>query len=158
MRERLTARVLLIGPTGRLLLIGFEDPRPGGPHRFWATVGGGVEPGEDLFQAAAREVFEETGMTGLPLGPVVWVHDHVLELGRGPVRLRESYLMARTPSETLSAAQMTSAERAVVREMRWWTLGELAASTETIYPAGLPALLGSLLRGDDPAAPIDLGA
>lgn len=154
MRERSTARVLLIGPTGRILLIRFEDPRPSGPHVFWATVGGALEPGETTVEAARRELAEETGMTGLEIGPVVWAHQHVMELEGEPVQVKEDYVLVHCPDEQVRLDGMTRAERGVVREARWWTLAELAASEEVIYPAGLAQLVAPLLRaspGRNPA-------
>lgn len=47
------------------------------PHRslagVWQPVTGGIEPREPAFQAAARELFEETGLTPLRL----WALEHV---------------------------------------------------------------------------------
>jgi ADP-ribose pyrophosphatase YjhB (NUDIX family) len=155
-RRRDTARAVLIGPSGRLLLIRFEDPRPVTPREFWATAGGEIEAGETLSQAVLREVFEETGLGNVELGPLVWTQEHVLELSGEPVLFSERYVVVRAPHETLTAANMTELERSVIREARWWTIGEIAASQEVIYPAGLAALLEPILRGDYPSEPLKL--
>ena len=45
MRERLTARVVMLDPKDRVLLMQGRLPgRPDGP-AFWFTIGGGVEDG-----------------------------------------------------------------------------------------------------------------
>ena len=44
-----------------LLLHGWDPVRPGDP--FWFTIGGAVEPGETLREAAVRELQEEAGIT-----------------------------------------------------------------------------------------------
>ncbi|MFI0942498.1 NUDIX hydrolase [Streptomyces sp. NPDC021020] len=45
---------------GRVLLTRWVDPeRPG--HRLWSVPGGGIDHGEDPYDAAVREVREETG-------------------------------------------------------------------------------------------------
>jgi 8-oxo-dGTP pyrophosphatase MutT (NUDIX family) len=51
--------VILVDDRGRILLQ-LRDSHPLYPHH-WATVGGVVEAGESLEQAARREVLEETG-------------------------------------------------------------------------------------------------
>jgi ADP-ribose pyrophosphatase YjhB (NUDIX family) len=156
MRERLTARALLLSPQDRLLLFRFEDTRPEGPHVFWATAGGGIEAGETVLEAVRREVFEETGMSELEIGPVVWRHEHVLELGGEEVLFREDYVLVRCLHEQVCTDRMEALERSLVREARWWALGEIAGSSETIYPAGLARLLGPLLAGDLPSRPFRL--
>ncbi|MFI4951178.1 MAG: NUDIX domain-containing protein, partial [Caulobacterales bacterium] len=71
LRDRPTVRVLLFAPDGRLLLMNARYPwMPSAG--AWFTVGGGVEPGESVLQAAVREVREETGFTEVDFGPVIW--------------------------------------------------------------------------------------
>ncbi|MDT4989246.1 MAG: hypothetical protein QOI74_3340, partial [Micromonosporaceae bacterium] len=64
-RSRRAARVLLLDAAGRLLMLRGHDPaRP--DHRYWFTVGGGIDDGETPVGAAVRELFEETGLRIAP--------------------------------------------------------------------------------------------
>jgi hypothetical protein len=45
-----------------------------------------------------------------------------------------------------------------VDDIRWWTLAEIAASREAIYPEGLADLLPEILTGRFPAPPRVIGA
>jgi len=63
--------VVLDGP--RVLLIKRGHPPLKG---HWSLPGGGVEVGETLEEAVAREVLEETGLT-IEVGPIVEVLDRI---------------------------------------------------------------------------------
>lgn len=69
---RVTARVLPVNHRGEVLLLQDQDPGVPGVLR-WGTIGGAVDPGETLLEAAVREMREETGVVVAAddlLGPV----------------------------------------------------------------------------------------
>jgi 8-oxo-dGTP pyrophosphatase MutT (NUDIX family) len=159
MRVRDTARVLLLDPQRRILLM--RGRLAGAPDdaRFWFTIGGGVEPGETVEQAAAREVLEETGIADVRLGPVVWLREGVvphMETGE-PLLFREQYLVATTGGGEPDRSGWNDLERRLVDAIRWWTLAEIAGSRERIYPEGLAGLLPEILAGQYPESPIWIG-
>ena len=60
-RRRTTARVLPVRPDGKVLLLHGWDPlKP--ETTYWFTIGGGVEEGETVAEAASRELREEVGI------------------------------------------------------------------------------------------------
>ena len=158
MRERPTVRVVLLSPSHRLLLMHFVANITAGPRSFWATVGGEIEAGETLAEAASREITEETGMIGVPIGPVVWRHDHILAVSGEPMQFRERYVVAHAPHEDVSTAGFTEIEREVIRDLRWWSIEDIAATRETIFPNALARLLPDIIAGRLPPQPIDLPA
>ncbi|MFI9171760.1 NUDIX hydrolase [Streptomyces lincolnensis] len=128
----------------RLLLLCGRDPRGPGA-RWWFTVGGGVEEGEDYLQAAVREVWEETALS-LPvarLSPVVWTRQAIFSVdGRGFDQYEE-YRLARVAPHEARAMNIRTEE--ALYGHRWWSITELAATTETVRPKKMASLLPDLL-------------
>lgn len=54
---------------------------------MWSIPGGHVEPGESIMEAAARELLEETGVVGKPLG-VIDITDLFVKNRRGDLAVR----------------------------------------------------------------------
>ncbi|MGI8840479.1 MAG: NUDIX hydrolase [Caulobacteraceae bacterium] len=151
MRERVTARVLLLDPRDRILLMKGRLPGDPAARGGWFTVGGGVEPGESLEEAAAREVVEETGFQGVEIGGAAWRGEQILHDRKGrPVLFKETYFVARCAGGEASRAGWQAMEREFIDDMRWWTLEELAACAEPVFPEGLARRLAGLLDGDPP--------
>jgi ADP-ribose pyrophosphatase YjhB (NUDIX family) len=55
----------------QVLIVGNEYAR--GVPLFWNLPSGTVEPGESLRQAAARELYEESGIQALEVGRLAWI-------------------------------------------------------------------------------------
>lgn len=157
MRDRLTVRVLLFDPLGRILLMKGRFPsRPDLPGA-WFTVGGGAEEGESLEACALREIAEETGFCDVRLGPAVWRREAAMRLSDGElVRLVETYLVAWCAGDEPSRAGWLEHEAAFIDDLRWWTLAEIAASSERIYPERFRDLVGAVARGEFPAEILEI--
>lgn len=152
---RPAARVLLIDPDDRLLLLRFLVSETG--YSWWAAPGGGIDRGETPEQAARREVFEETGLRDFQLGPCVWVREHLFSWRGERWRQQERIFMARVAPFELSQAGFLEHEVEMMREHRWWSAPEIQASAERFAPPQLGGLLAELLRDGPPAEPRDVG-
>lgn len=155
LRERLTARVLLFDVDGRILLMRGRLPGKPPETAAWFTVGGGVDPGESLEQAAHREIAEETGFTEIELGPVVWLREGIGVLNTGEkVLFKENYLVARCIGGEPCRDGWADYETDLIDDIRWWSLDEIAASAERIYPERFVELLPAVAAGDYPNEPL----
>ncbi|MET9856876.1 NUDIX hydrolase [Streptomyces sp. NPDC006450] len=152
---RKVARVILLDPEDRILLLhGFE---PGDPaDDWWFTPGGGLEGSETREQAALRELAEETGITDVELGPVLWHRYCSFPFDGRRWEQDEWYFLARTSQTATALGGLTELERRSVSGTRWWTSEELLAAHETVYPTRLAELLRTLLDDGPPGAPVNL--
>ena len=143
--ERRAGRVLAVHGDAVLLLRGSDPARPQDGD-WWFTVGGGCEGGESPAEAARREAFEEAGLV-LPadLGPVVLHRVAEFSFEGRDHRQTEDFYLCRVDSDVVVTTGWTELERRSMSEHRWWTVAELAATSDVVHPGQLAALLAELL-------------
>lgn len=137
---RRAARVMLLDPDDRVLLMRYDDPPPNGRH--WATPGGGAGPNEDYPTAAARELAEETGWTDVVLLGEVLRRSYEMDYAGQMVWQDERLYLARTDlprREIRGVEAMHASDR--IAAWRWWTIAELTSTEEDIWPPGLVDLI-----------------
>jgi 8-oxo-dGTP pyrophosphatase MutT (NUDIX family) len=143
MRERQSARLLVLDPEGRVLLFRFvhQDGALAGKD-YWATPGGGLEAGESFAQAAIRELREETGLcVGAVDEPVAERQFELLLPSGERVLAVERYFVVRAASQTLSSHDWTTQEAEVIADHRWWSIDALRETRDVVWPQGLVEML-----------------
>lgn len=132
-KVRTTARLLLLDEQGRVLLFRHAD---GHGRALWAAPGGGVEPGETPEEAAHREAAEELGATEVELVPLWTGHSDYI-FANHPVSQTEEFFLVVQHAGILGPVVEETHRRERITAVRWWTLDEIEATTEPLFPTDL---------------------
>ncbi|HEX7943434.1 MAG TPA: hypothetical protein VF495_02145 [Phenylobacterium sp.] len=65
----------------------------------------------------------------------------------------ERYIVARCEGAEPNRDGWDALERDQIDDIRWWTLSELVATDEAVFPGGLAGLLPDILAGAFPVEP-----
>ncbi|MDG4667515.1 NUDIX domain-containing protein [Mycobacterium sp. 236(2023)] len=137
-------------------------------YTVWTGPGGGVEEGETLVQALARELYEETGLvlTDDHAPRLVWIQTASLAWMRahGFEGIVNHFFLIHvdtfTPASALEPGAAGHPDTEGILEQRWWSLADIDADRANgvlFSPRALPKLLQELLTDGPPATPLALG-
>ena len=152
--QRYGARVLVLDRDDRVLLFRLVNRRSG--NTWWATPGGGVEKGEKSIDAARRELFEETAIEAAELTGPVWVDDHWFRSASDLIHQSDRYFLLRVDQPEIDTSGLDAIETETMVEHRWWSIPELEASDQKIYPIGVAGYLQALVDEGPPEKAIEL--
>ena len=144
LRVRRAGRVIVLDPDDRVLLFRYDDGPPN--RRHWCTPGGGLNDGEDYVAGARRELAEETGWTDVLPGDEVYQRTLTMEYADAIVRQYERFFLARVAVARRGLGEVAAMHVSDgIAAWHWWTLAELDATDEVIWPAGLADLIRGLI-------------
>ena len=106
---RNSVKLILLNRNNELLLMRTDDEeiknKDGSFNGcFWQMVGGGIEEGETLQEAAYRELYEETGLKkeDVVLEDIAWYGEVDLFMYGVKTRIKQSFVPARTKKLSVS--------------------------------------------------------
>jgi len=148
-----SARGVLLTPTGLVLLVKITGPTGDA----WITPGGRIRPGEEPAEAAVREIREETGCQARLVQGHIWTRHgtYLAEGGRLPER--EHFFLMPTEWFEPTSAGMEPHELERHGGFHWWTIPEMADSSEAFVPRKLAELLRNLQQFGPPPSPLESG-
>ena len=167
MRIRKSVRLLILNGKNQTLLSryqGLDIHEPGhaplGSH--WETIGGGIDAGETLLDAAWREAYEESGLTteDIDIGVVIWQGQNEVVYNGEHLATHHTYMLARMKrdiaADALIPQGLTPEELGFMTGFKWWSAEELEITTENIIPPALRVELPKIISGNIPTTPLKL--
>jgi TDG/mug DNA glycosylase family protein len=149
-------RALTIDGDNRVLLFRYPTTADVG---VWVCPGGAVEDGETDDGALHRELAEELHLADVDVGPWIWRRRHVRAWAGTVYDTVERIALVRVDAAAVSPDPSAALFIGAVKhgfEHRWWTLGELEATHDSLSPRSLPALMRRLLEHGPPAEITDV--
>ena len=122
-----------------------------------AIVLRGMDAGETSAESAARELYEETGITDAETGPCIWTMRNEFDFAGFHFDQDEFIHVAWCTDGEYAPAHLEALEAVAFDDGRWWGLDELLTSDVPVLPVKLREYLPPIVAGDLPDEPIDIG-
>jgi len=148
--HRRAARAFILTPDHHVLLMQIKTPDGA---MVWITPGGGVERGEETEGALLRELEEEVGLRGAPLGALVHRLHTTFNWGQWRVSQRETYHAIHV--ERFEPVMTDEEEAAMVESFRWWKVADLAGAEAAFMPRRIAEILASYLAEGAVGDPVE---
>lgn len=154
--RRQAARIVVLDRDRRVFLMSASDPSDRAKPPWWEIPGGGIDPPESSAEAAARELYEEAGLTA-EIGPCVWTQYNEFDFAGIHFEQDEFIHVAWCDGGEYHPTHLEFLEAQAFSGAKWWPLDELLASDVPTLPPRLREFLPALVAGDLPDEPIDVG-
>ncbi|WP_433242375.1 NUDIX hydrolase [Streptosporangium sp. CA-135522] len=143
--DRAAARVVCVDGDGRVLLMHWHDAVGG--RSLWEPPGGGIDPGESPFEAARRELTEETGLPGeAVLDRWVPVRREFDWLGVHYAKTERFYLARFDGTPEVAPGAFTAEEDDTYLGFGWFSPAEMAGLADPLEPPDLMEVVSRITR------------
>ncbi len=154
--RRRAARVIVLDPQDRLLLISARDPFRHDSAGWWEIPGGGMDPGERSEDTVRRELWEEAGIRDAEIGPCVWTQTVQFTFAGMRFDQDEWIHVARCDGSASRPGGLEALEALAFGEQRWWALEQVLDHEPRTIPYRLGEFLPDLLSNGHPSEPLDI--
>ena len=131
MQHRIRSAAIIV-KDNTIVLVKHKDPDNG--FEWWVPPGGGLKDGENIYDCARRETYEETGLT-VELGQILYLREFV-ETSKGRQHF-EIFILATSFTGKLSIANNSplDPDYAYIKEARFLSRSEIRELT--VFPEEL---------------------